>query len=102
MAKFKLQDTPGCCGSVVYTQVIVFSPWEIFNEADISGLGIGTLLHDFALEAAKKLGYSLVTATSNEYCGYQNRIFIKKEWTKVETFKNERSGRIVFVWHKNI
>ena len=102
MAKFKLQDTPGCCGSVVYTQVVVLQPWEIFNEPNLYKLGIGTLLHDFALEAAKKLGYSLVTATSNEYNGFQNRIFIKKEWAKVETFKNERSGRTVFVWHKNI
>jgi GNAT superfamily N-acetyltransferase len=102
MAKFKLQDTPGCCGSVVYTQAEIYTPWAVFYHADISGLGIGTLLHDFALESAKKLGYSLITATSNKLTVGQNKIFTKKEWTKVETFKNGRSGCDVFVWHINI
>ena len=90
ISSFTLSEFPFCCGIC------------ISGHSDVSPkyrkLGIGTILHRIKERIAGDiLGYSMLMATDVSDNEPENGLLAKTGWSKLMTFKNERTGHDVSI-----
>lgn len=89
-AYFYLTQMPGCCAILVSHNVSVGDVWR--------GKGLGKLLLDIRLKAARLAGYTKLAATTNQNNTREIHILQKAGFEKKEEFKSIRTGNTVFLW----
>ena len=87
LATFAFAQLPGCCGVVV-------SYWSEVC-ADLRKKGLGALLLDVRMEAARRLNYGLITATVYNSNEAELAILRNQGWVLHREFRNPKTRNVL-------
>lgn len=87
IAKFRLQQLPGCCGVLVSYHANVKLAWRC--------KGLGTILNKMRQQIAWNKGYTLLLCTDVMENDPQQKILERNGWVPVTEFKNRRTDNEV-------
>ena len=87
VAKFALQQMPGCCGLLVST--------GSFVNVRYRNKGIGHRLNQFRQQLAHQLGYSALICTDVHSNDPQRKILKKNGFQDIYQFTNARTGNVL-------
>lgn len=94
ISSFTLTPLPGCCGVVISTGVYILPEYR--------NKGIGTLLNQYRIDEAKRMGYGQIICTCLNSNKIQKRILYKNGWTPSSLFNNPRTNNTVIFYYKNL
>lgn len=87
VARFNLEQLPGCCGICISTASYV--------EPEYRGIGLGLLLNSLRIEMTRQMGYGLLMCTDLENNIPQRKILEKNGWEDIYGFTNPRTGNVL-------
>jgi len=94
IATFGLQQLPGCCGVVVSFHA------EIAE--DLRKKGIGSVLLNTRMEAARRLRYGMMLATVLSTNAAENKLLEESGWKRLGEFRNPKTTNLVVLWSANL
>ncbi len=94
VAVFSLSPLPGCCGVVV--------SYYAATEPALQKKGIGSLLAEVRMDAARRKGYGQMLATVLSNNKTEQDILSKLGWVQVGEFRNPQTGSLVQTWRANL
>jgi GNAT superfamily N-acetyltransferase len=94
VAGFSMTTLPGNCGVVVFHSASV--------RPEFRRKGLGRLLLEVRINAAKLAGYSVALATTKQDNNIENKLLRSTGWTPFHDFTNARTSNKILMWMKTL